>query len=170
MAEEKKEKLTAAQKLILSKIIAKRDNSTFVLCVNEDQEAQIEEYRRIAKQINGRQLTPEQNEEVTKMKQDVFNIHAENVYCPHCGKLAIVKGDIDNMQLSCECEGAKNELADKQAIEAQQAALDKEFYETQIAATNKAMNLYKEKYKDIVEFRRKAFENLDNDIMNAASL
>ena len=150
MAEEMKEKLTAAQKLILSKVIAKRDNSTFVLCVNEDQEAQIEEYRRIAKQINGRQLTPEQNEEVTKMKQDIFNIH--------------------NMQLSCECEGAKKELADKQAIEAQQAALDKEFYETQIAATNKAMKLYKEKYKDIVEFRRKAFENLDNDIMNAASL
>ena len=65
---------------------------------------------------------------------------------------------------------SKKELADKQAIEAQQAALDKECYETQIAATNKAMKLYKEKYKDIVEFRRKAFENLDNDIMNAADL
>lgn len=164
------EKLTTAQKLILSKVIAKRDNSTFVLCVNEDQEAQIEEYRRVVKQIGGRQLSPEQNEQVTKMKQDVFNIHAENVYCPHCKQLAIVKGDIDDIQLSCECEGAKKELADKQAIEAQQAALDKDFYAIQIASTNAAMALYKEKYKDIVEFRRKAFENLDNDIMNAANL
>lgn len=164
------EKLTTAQKLILSKVIAKRDNSTFVLCVNEDQEAQIEEYRRVVKQIGGRQLTPEQDEQVTKMKQDVFNIHAENIYCPHCKQLAIVKGDIEDIQLSCECEGAKKELADKQAIEAQQAALDKDFYAVQVAATNAAMGLYKEKYKDIVEFRRKAFENLDNDIMSAASL
>ena len=164
------EKLTTAQKLILSKVIAKRDNSTFVLCVNEDQEAQIEEYRRVVTQIGGRQLSPEQNEQVTKMKQDVFNIHAENVYCPHCKQLAIVKGDIDNIELSCECEGAKKELADKQAIEAQQAVLDKDFYAIQVAATNAAMGLYKEKYKDIVEFRRKAFENLDNDIMNAANL
>lgn len=164
------EKLTTAQKLILSKVIAKRDNSTFILCVNEDQEAQIEEYRRVVKQISGRQLTPEQNEQVTKMKQDVFNIHAENIYCPHCKQLAIVKGDIEDIQLSCECEGAKKELADKQAIEAQQAALDKDFYAVQIAATNAAIDLYKEKYKDIVEYRKKAFENLDNDIMNAASL
>lgn len=164
------EKLTTAQKLILSKVIAKRDNSTFVLCMNEDEEAQVEEYRRVVKQIGGRQLSPEQNEQITKMKQDVFNIHAENVYCPHCKQLAVVKGDIDNMQLSCECEGAKKELADKQAIEAQQAALDKDFYEVQILATNAAIDLYKEKYKDIVEYRRKAFENLDNDIMNAANL
>lgn len=164
------EKLTTAQRLILSKVIAKRDNSTFVLCMNEDEEAQVEEYRRVVKQIGGRQLSPEQNEQITKMKQDVFNIHAENVYCPHCKQLAVVKGDIDNMQLSCECEGAKKELADKQAIEAQQAALDKDFYEVQILATNAAIGLYKEKYKDIVEYRKKAFENLDNDIMNAANL
>ena len=164
------EKLTTAQKLILSKVIAKRDNSTFVLCVNEDQEAQIEEYRRVVKQLGGRQLSPEQDEQVTKMKQEVFNIHAENIYCPHCKQLAIVKGDIDDIQLSCECEGAKKELSDKQAIEAQQAALDKDFYTVQVSATNAAMGLYKEKYKDIVEFRRKAFENLDNDIMNASSL
>ena len=164
------EKLTTAQKLILSKVIAKRDNSTFVLCVNEDQEAQIEEYRRVVKQLGGRQLSPEQDEQVTKMKQELFNIHAENIYCPHCKQLAIVKGDIDDIQLSCECEGAKKELSDKQAIEAQQAALDKDFYTVQVSATNAAMGLYKEKYKDIVEFRRKAFENLDNDIMNASSL
>ena len=164
------EKLTAAQKMILSKVIAKRDNSTFVLCVNEDQEAAIEDYRKVVKNIGGRQLAPDQQEAFTKLKQDIFNIHAENTYCAHCKKLAVVKGDIDKMELSCDCEGAKKELADKKAIEAQQAALDKEFYETQIAATNKAMALYKEKYADIVEFRKKAFEKLDNDVLNAATL
>ncbi len=169
MAEEKKE-LTEAQKLILSKVIAKRDTSTFVLCVNEEQEATIEEYKKIAKRIQGQQLNEEQKEALSKMQNDVLGIHASSVYCAHCHKLAKVEGPVDNMTYSCDCEEAKNEKATKDSLEAQHAALDKEFYDTQVAATNKAIDLYKEKYKDVIEFRKKAFEKLDDDILNAAAL
>lgn len=169
MAEEKKQ-LTEAQKLILSKVIAKRDASTFVLCVNEEQEAQIEEYKKLAKRIQGQQLSPEQTEALNKMKNDILGIHSSSVFCAHCKKLAKVEGDLENLKYFCDCDDAKKEVAAKASIEAQQAALDKEFYDTQIAATNKAISLYKEKYSDVIEFRKKAFEKLDNDIMNAAAL
>lgn len=169
MAEEKKT-LTEAQKMILSKVIAKRDASTFVLCVNEEQEAQIEEYKKLAKRIQGQQLNPEQQEAIDKMKNDILGIHASSVYCAHCHKLAKIEGSLDDIKYSCDCQEAKDELATKESIEAQQAALDKEFYDTQIKATNKAIGLYKEKYADVIEFRKKAFEKLDNDIMSAAEL
>ena len=169
MAEEKVV-LSEAQKMILSKVIARRDASTFVLCVNEEQEAQIEEYKKLVNRIKGQQLTTEQQEAFDKMKNDILGIHSSSVFCAHCKKLAKVEGDLDSLKYSCDCEAAKKELSDKQAIEAQQAALDKEFYEVQIAATNKAIGLYKEKYQDVIDFRKKAFEKLDNDIMNAATL
>ncbi len=169
MAEQKKE-LTEAQKMILSKVIAKRDASTFVLCVNEEQEAKIEEYKKLIKRIQGQQLNKEQQEALDKLKNEILGIHGSSVYCAHCHKLAKVEGDLDALKYSCDCEDAKKELSTKQAIEAQQAALDKEFYDCQIASTNEAIKLYKEKYADVIDFRKKAFEKLDNDIMNAAEL
>lgn len=169
MADQKKE-LTDAQKLILKNVIAKRDASTFLLCVNEEQEAKIEEYKKLAKRINGQQLNAEQQEAIDKLKNEILGIYSSSVYCAHCHKLAKVEGDLDALKYSCDCEDSKKELATKQSIEAQYAALDKEFYDTQVAATNKAIKLYKEKYTDVINFRKQAFEKLDNDIMNAAEL
>lgn len=169
MAEEKKV-LTEAQKLILSKVISRRDSSTFVLAVNEEEEAKINEYRNLMKQIQGKQLTDEQQKVVDNLKKDVLNIHKNKVLCAHCKNVAKVEGDIDALKYSCDCDGAKAEVSTKESIEAQHAALDKEFYDVQIAATNKAIALYKEKYKDVIEARKKAFEKLDSDILNANTI
>lgn len=169
MAEEKKN-LTEAQKMILNKIIAKRDNSTFVLCVNEEQEAVLDEYRKLVKQIEGRQLNEDQQKALDEMKNNVLGIYNSNVYCAHCHNLGKLTSDIDKLDFKCECKEAQDEINSKKSIEAQQAALDKEFYDIQVAATNKAISLYKEKYKDVIEFRKKAFEKLDSDIMNAEAI
>lgn len=169
MAEEKKT-LTEAQKMILNKVVAKRDNSTFVICVNEEQEAILDEYKKLVKRIQGQQLSEEQQKALDEMKNNVLGIYNSSVYCAHCHNLGKLVGDIDNLDFECSCKDAQDEIASKKSIEAQQAALDKEFYDIQVAATNKAMALYKAKYKDVVEYRKKAFEKLDNDIMNAETI
>lgn len=169
MAEEKNE-LSQAQKLILNKIISKRDSSTFVLAINEEDEAKINEYKNILKQINGRKLADDQQKVVDDLKKEVLEIHKNKTLCAHCGKQAKVEGELENLQYSCDCDSAKAEVSSKKAIEAQHTALDKEFYDVQVAATNKAIALYKEKYKDVIEARKKAFEKLDDDILNAPAI
>lgn len=168
--ENSKRELTDAQKLILSKVISRRNSSTFVLAINEEDEAKINEYRNILQKVQGQKLDDEQQKALDKLKDEVLEIHKNKTLCAHCKQPAKVEGDITNITYSCDCEDAKKEKADKESIEAQHAVLDKEFYDLQIAATNKAIELYKEKYKDVIEARKKAFEILDNDILNAAEL
>lgn len=167
---ENKKALSEAQKSILSKVISKRDSSTFVLCINEEQEAAIEELKHAEQALVNKQLTDDQTKALNELRDNVLDIHKHNIYCAHCGKLAKVDGDLKNLSYTCDCDDSKKELDTKKSIEAQHAALDKEFYDTQIAATNKAIKLYKEHYKDVIEFRKKAFQRLDDDILNAAEL
>lgn len=168
--EENKKELTEAQKAILSKVISKRNSSTFVLCVNEEQEANIEELKKAEQAVAGKQLNDSQQKALDELRTAVLDIHKNNVYCAHCGKLAKVEGDLKNLEYTCDCEGAQHEQDMKKTIEAQHAALDKEFYDLQISATNKAIKLYKEHYKDVIEFRKKAFQRLDDDILGAPEL
>lgn len=167
--------LTSAQKQILSKVISKADSSTFTLCVNEEQEAQLDLWRRLKNQLKDRQLNPDDAHEVDKVKDTVLGIYKSAVYCPYCGKLAQVDGDVelldaDKISFSCSCEGATKEKESKIEINKQQKELDAKFFDIQVAATNKAIETYKQHYKDIIEFRRQAFEKLDADILNAPSL
>lgn len=167
--------LTDAQKEILGKVISKAGASTFALCTNEEQEAKLKNWRNIKKQLNGRQPAPEQEKELTDFAKEIKTIYEDATYCPYCGKKAKVEGeavlaDKDTFAFSCDCEGSKNEVKEKLDIEAKQKELDDKFYNIQVAATNAAIRKYKEHYKDIIEFRKKAFEKLDNDILNAPEL
>lgn len=173
MAEEKK--LTDAQKQILSKVISKEDSSTFTLCVNEEQEAQLNNWREIKRQLQGKKPAPEQEEELNKVKETILNIYKTSVYCPYCNKLAEVEGDVellskDKVAFSCTCDGAKKEKEEKENIKKSREELDKKFFDVQVTATNAAIKTYKEHYKDVMEFRKQAFERLDNDILNAPEL
>lgn len=167
--------LTDAQKELLGKVIAKSGASTFALCINEDQEAKLRNWRNVKKQLNGRQPAPEQEKELTDFAKEIKTIYEDAVYCPYCGKKAKVEGEAvlvgkDSITFSCDCEGAKKEVKEKTEIEAKQKELDDQYYNIQVAATNAAIRKYKEHYKDIIEFRKKAFEKLDNDILNAPEL
>lgn len=174
MAEEKKT-LTDAQKQILSKVISKDSSSTFTLCVNEEQEAQLENWRSIKRQLNGKQVAPEQMEEINKVKDTILAIYKTSVYCPYCNKLAKVEGDVDlldkdKVSFSCDCEGATKEKTEKENIKKSREELDSKFFDIQVAATNAAIKTYKEHYKDVIEFRKQAFAKLDDDILNAPEL
>lgn len=174
MAEEKKQ-LTDAQKQILSKVISKDDSSTFTLCVNEEQEAQLDNWRSIKRQLKGKQVAPDQMEDLNKVKDTVLAIYKTSVYCPYCGKLAEVTGDVDlldkdKVSFSCSCEGATKEKEEKENIKKTKEELDTKFFDLQVAATNAAIKTYKEHYKDVIEFRKKAFAKLDEDIMSAPEL
>lgn len=167
--------LTSAQKQILSKVISKADSSTFTLCVNEEQEAQLDLWRRLKNQFKDKQLSPQDEAEIDKVKDAVIEIYKSAVYCPYCGKLAEVSGDLDfkgndSVSFSCSCEDAVKEKESKIEINEQHKKLDEKFFDIQVAATNKAIETYKKHYKDIIEFRRKAFEKLDDEILNAPSL
>lgn len=173
MADEKK--LTDAQKQILSKVISKEDSSTFTLCVNEEQEAQLQNWRNIKRQLQGKQPAADQIEDLNKVKDTILGIYKSSVYCPYCGKLAEVTGDVDLLEkdkvaFSCSCEGATKEKEEKEAIKKSRDELDKKFFDIQVAATNSAIKTYKEHYKEVMEFRKQAFEKLDNDILNAPEL
>ena len=167
--------LTEAQKEILGKVISKAGASTFALCTNEEQEAKLKNWRNVKKQLNGRQPAPEQEKELNDFAKEIKTIYEAAVYCPYCGKKAKVEGEAnlvgkDTISFSCDCEGAKNEVKEKLDIEAKQKELDDKFYNIQVAASNAAIRKYREHYKDIIEFRKKAFEKLDNDILNAPEL
>lgn len=166
------EVLSDAQRLILSKIVTSKDTSTFVLCINEEQEAQLENWKLIKRNIKEKKIDPQkEEEELKKVRNLVYNIYKTSTYCPYCGQLAKVDNPSeDNYIFSCDCEGSKNEKIEKEGILNSKKELDEKFYNVQIKATNLAMKLYKEHYKDIVEFRKNAFEKLDNDIMNAPDL
>ena len=68
--------LTSAQKQILSKVISKADSSTFTLCVNEEQEAQLDLWRRLKNQFKDKQLSPQDEAEIDKVKNAVIEMNA----------------------------------------------------------------------------------------------
>ena len=163
---EVKNELTEGQRSILDKVIARKDSSTGVLCTDDEQDARL--------RLLNAYITKHANEKDSKTFQDaekeVFEIYKNNLYDVYSGKLMKVEGSLEKMTWTSEDEGAKKEIADKAAIEGQKKALEKELYKIQTAATNKAIAIYKEHYKDIVARRQKAFEEMDNSIFNAKEL
>lgn len=156
--------LSDAQRMILDKMISKKNSSTFVLLINDEQEAELQYCQAILKNKQASE------EDVKKAKDKIEELYKAHLTCVHCGNVANVKVEDNKIDFACECKDAKKEVADKEAIIAQEKALENDFYMIQIAATNKGISLYKQNYMQFVKDREATWKKIDEEIMGAAAL
>lgn len=162
------------QQTILKNIITSGAMSTFVRCTNDNEEAEITTIRDYTQKVANRQDEPEVKKNLDSMASRLREIYSKTVYCAHCGKLATLVEDKDKktpLTFTCDCDGAKKELGEKDALLQERAAIEQKYASLQTSVINeKALPLFKEHYKDIMKQRYADFMEYDNCILNLEKL
>lgn len=158
------------QQTILKNVITAGNMSTFVRCANDTEEAEIGTIRDYTQKVANRQNDPEVKKNLDTMASRLRDIYSKTVYCAHCGKLATLVEDKKRetpLTFTCDCDGAKKEIGEKDALLQERAVIEQKYAALQTGVINeKALPLFKDHYKDIMKQRYADFMEYDNCILN----
>lgn len=148
-----------AQRKMIDAVFTKENGVTIIDCSDEETRTKVRNLEIKFKQAG----TPE-------LEKEIMEIYNKNLYCAHCHKPVTVTGSLNDLQWSCDCEGAKTEIKEKEEILKRRVALDEEFLGVQKKAINSAFVIFREKYAEAIAKRNEDLKKFDDEILGNSDI